>query len=159
MIIPGITLDKIWSSLSARQKDVISDPLNDLLLKLQNLHKPDLVPLNGVVGEACKDTRRHTRLCRKVITIVAKFKNFIFSDPHYGGSVYIQVLHRLVSSLPSTVVFSHGDIRPANIVVHAINNGQYAIKIYRYPSLGEKWVLSRLFRIPESEQQHVNHEN
>lgn len=35
--IPGITLDKIWSSLSERQKDLISDQLNDLLLKLRNL--------------------------------------------------------------------------------------------------------------------------
>lgn len=125
--IPGITPDKIWTSLSERQKDLISDQLNDLLLKLRNLQKPDLLPLGGVGGEGCKDTRRHTRSCRKVIATVAGFEDFIFSDPHFGGSVYIQVLRRLASGLPSTVVFSHGDIRPANIVVHAINDDQHAI--------------------------------
>lgn len=125
--VPGITLDKIWSSLSDGQKDLISDQLNDLLLRLRNLQKPDHLPLGGVGGERCKDTRRHTRSCRKVIATVAGYEDFIFSDPHFGGSVYIQVLRRLASSLPSTVVFSHGIIRPGNIVVHANNDDQYAI--------------------------------
>lgn len=125
--IPGIALDKIWSLLSETQKSLISDPLNDLLLKLRNLQKPDLLSLGGVGGEGCKDTRRHTRSCRKVIATVAEFEDFIFSDPYFGGFVYILVLRRLVSSLPNNVVFSHGDIRPANIVVQAINDDQYAI--------------------------------
>lgn len=103
--VPEISLDKIWSSLSEGQKDLISDQLNDLLLKLRNLQKPDHLPLGGVGGERCKDTRRHTRSCRKVIATVTGFEDFLFSDPHFGGSVYIQVLRRLATSHPSTVVF------------------------------------------------------
>ena len=59
--VPRITLDKIWSSLPEGQKDFISNQLNDLLLKLRNLQKPDHMPLGGVGGEECKNTRRHTR--------------------------------------------------------------------------------------------------
>lgn len=125
--VPGITLDKIWSSLPEGQKDLISNQLNDLLLKLRNLQKPDHMPLGGVGGEGCKDTRRHTRSCTKVIATVAGFEDFLFSDPHFGCAVYIQVLRRLATSHPSTVVFSHGDIRPANIVVRANSDDQYAI--------------------------------
>ena len=66
--VPGITLDKIWSSLSEGQKDLISDQLNDLLLKLRNLQKPDHLPLGGVGGEGCKDTRRHTRSSYTVLS-------------------------------------------------------------------------------------------
>lgn len=64
----------------------------------------------------------------------------------------IQVLRRLATSHPSTVVFSNGDIRRENVVVHANNDDQY-----RYAWLGEKWILFRLFRIPQSHQHHVYH--
>ena len=115
--IPGLTLDKVWPTLPQDRKISIRDQLNDLLLSLKELRRPDGMPLGGTSGEGCKDTRRQTRICQEPITTTAEFEDFLFSNPHFGGPVYIAFLRRFLSSPKAAVVFSHGDIRPENIVV------------------------------------------
>ena len=54
--VPGLTLDTIWPQLSIKEKVSISHQLNDWLLKLRALKRPDDMPLGGVCKEGCKDT-------------------------------------------------------------------------------------------------------
>ncbi len=123
--VPGLTVNQIWPQLSRDQKASISDQLNDALLRLRALNVPDSVSLGGVDGEGCKDTRRHTRICQESVRTCAAFEDFKFSNPHFGSSAYISLLRGLSSSHTAKVVFSHGDLRPENIVVQPDQHGNY----------------------------------
>ena len=125
--VPGPTLDKVWSQLSTRQKGSIANELNEMLLKLRELKMPEDSLLGGIGGEGCKDTRRHTRISQKPIRSVSDFEDFIFSNPIFGSSVYIRLIRSMSKSHAPKIVFSHGDLRPANIVVKADQQGNYSI--------------------------------
>ena len=126
-LIPGTTLDKIWPQLQKKQKMSISHQLNELLLKLRQLRRPNDMLFGGVCGEGCKDTRRHTRVSKAPIHDSTEFENFLFSNPSFGGSVYIAILRGLLVHRASNCVFTHGDVRPANIIVQPNSDGNYLI--------------------------------
>lgn len=98
-----------------------------MLLKLQHLYKPDLLLLEAVSSEECKNTKCHIWLCQNIIATVTKFEDFISFHSHYKVSIYIQVLYYIVSSFLSTVIFAYEDIWLANIIIHAINDNKYII--------------------------------
>ena len=125
--IPGPTLESVWAQLPKQQKISLSNQLSLILLELRGVHMPKDFTLGGVGGEGCKDTRRHTRISQTPIRTVAEFEDFIFSNPLFGGSVYIRLLRSMSRSHPPTIVFSHGDLRPANIVVLPDVQGNYRI--------------------------------
>ena len=125
--IPGPTLESVWPQLPDGQKISLRNELNAILLRLRQLSVPNNGLLGGVGGEGCKDSRRHTRISRKSIRSIAEFEDFIFSNPHFGGSVYIKLLRSMSQSHTPRVVFSHGDLRPANIVVLPNQQGNYSI--------------------------------
>lgn len=102
------------SKISKEHEVFISDQLNDALLKLRQLKVPDRIPLGGVYGEGCKDTRRHTRICQETTRTYAEFEDFKFSNLHFGSFEYIALLRSLSRSHTATVLFSHGDLRPQN---------------------------------------------
>lgn len=115
--IPGVTLDKIWKSLCEEQKISIRNQLDRILLRLRDLRHSEEMPLGGVREEGCKDTRRHTRYSKTPIFNDVEFDNFLFSNPHFGGSVYIKTLRQLAAKQSSRLCFCHGDLRPDNIVI------------------------------------------
>ena len=125
--VPGPTLDSVWSQLSNQQKVSIANELNGILLKLRDLKMPEGALLGGVGGEGCKDTRRHTRISQKPIKSVADFEDFIFSNPTFGSSVYIGLIRSMSQSHTPKICFTHADLRPANIVVEADQQGNYSI--------------------------------
>lgn len=125
--VPGLTLDKVWPMLTQERKISLGDQLNDLLLDLKKLQRPDWMPLGGVGGEGCKDTRRQVRICKESLTTAAEFEDFLFSDPHFGGPVYIAFLRRFLSSREAAIIFSHGDLRPENIIVQPSDDVGYTI--------------------------------
>ena len=124
--LPGPTLETVWSQLPKEQKTFISNQLSQILLRLRELETPKGGQLGGVGGEGCKDTRRHTRI-RKSVRSIAEFEDFIFSNPHFGGSVFIKLLRGMSQSHTPKVVFSHGDFRPANILVKSDQQGNYSV--------------------------------
>ena len=126
-LIPGPTLESVWAQLPNEQKLSISNQLNGILLELRQIQIPKDWIFGGVGGEGCKDSRRHTRISQKPIRSLAEFEDFIFSNPLFGGSVYIRLLRSMSQSRPSRIVFSHGDLRPANIVVLPDQQGNYSI--------------------------------
>ncbi|KAL6713014.1 hypothetical protein ACLMJK_009410 [Lecanora helva] len=122
----GTTVDKVWPELDHKQKASIRQQLDNVFLKLRRLKLPRDIILGGVAGEGCKDTRRHTRICQEPISTCAEFENFRFSSPVFGSPVYISLLRVSLNHI-STVVFTHGDLRPENIVVHLVQDGDYTI--------------------------------
>ena len=96
-------------------------------LKLRALSVPDDVVLEGVYGEGCKDTRRHTRICQEPISTTADFEDFKFSNPRFGGSVYITLLRSLELSDVAEIVFSHRYLRPENIPVQPNQHGHFTV--------------------------------
>jgi hypothetical protein len=123
--IPGTTLDKVWPSLCESQKEAISSQLNDLFLQLRQQRPLDGMGFGEMYGEGCKDTRRHTRVCKTRISNDAEFEDFQFSNPRFKSAIYIKFLRNLLSNKTSPYLFSHGDIRPANIMVELQGHGQY----------------------------------
>ena len=125
--IPGLTLESVWTQLRKELKISLSNRLSQILLKLRELKQSKDDLLGGVAGEGCKDSRRHTRISQKPIRSIAEFEDFVFSNPHFGGSVYIKLLRGMLQSHKPSVVFSHGDLRPANIMVQPDQQGGYNV--------------------------------
>ena len=125
--IAGPTLESVWSRLPKEQKVSLSNDLSGVLLELRALQLPKDGLLGGVGGEGCKDSRRRSRISQKPIRSIADFEDFVFSNPHFGGSVYIKLLRSMSQSQASKIVFSHADLRPANIVVLPDQQGDYRI--------------------------------
>ena len=125
--VSGLTLESVWAQLASEQKLSLSNELSGILLELRQIQIPKDCTFGGVGGEGCKDSRRHTRISQEPIRSLAEFEDFIFSNPLFGGSVYIRLLRSMSQSHPSRIVFSHGDLRPANIVVLPDQQGNYSI--------------------------------
>ncbi|KAL8838835.1 MAG: hypothetical protein Q9170_001990 [Blastenia crenularia] len=125
--VPGLTVDAVWSKLDEKQKVSIRDQLDDALIRTRQLKMPGGVPLGSVGGEGYKDTRRHTRICREPMYTCADAENFQFFNPHFGSSQYIALLRGLLRSNAASIVFTHGDIRPENVIVRPDAHGNYSI--------------------------------
>ena len=126
-LILGLTLESVWAQLPNEQKLSLSNQLNEIFMELRQIQIPKDWIFGGVGGEGCKVSRRHTRISQKPIRSPAEFEAFIFSNPLFGGSVYIRLLRSMSQSHPSRIVFSHRDLRPANIVVLPDQQGNYSI--------------------------------
>lgn len=114
--VPGLDLERAWPHLDDIQKKSISVQVDSLLAQLRLLSKPSNLPLGGVQGEGCKDARRGLRVSTEPIVDVKQFQDFIFAGSNSASLLYIQLLRDLVQT-STRCVFTHGDIRPANIMV------------------------------------------
>lgn len=122
----SIPLGEVWHSLDSCQKASIRSQLNTILTDLRSLPFTKGTPLGGVLGEGCRDIRRYVRTSETPVTSLEDFERFLYSSPHPGGSVFVKFLRQL-SPLSSNrsgpgIVFTHGDIRPDNIMVELANN-------------------------------------
>ncbi|UPL02801.1 hypothetical protein LCI18_013735 [Fusarium solani-melongenae] len=115
--IPGQDLEKRWPQLNRTQKQHIADQLDALFSQLRSLPHPNSTPLGGVYGDGCKDRRRYLRASTKSIMNDEEFQDFIFSGPETASALYIKLLRDLLPKPEAKIVFTHGDIRPANIIV------------------------------------------
>ncbi|KAI2472293.1 kinase-like domain-containing protein [Annulohypoxylon bovei var. microspora] len=125
--IPGLDLEKAWPQLSLAQKQDISSQLDALFSELRSLPCPEDSPLGGVQGEPCKDARRGIRVASTPITSVKEFEDFVFSGSRFATPVYVEFLRGLCPPSPNKSVFTHGDVRPANIVVNSDDSGKWQV--------------------------------
>lgn len=129
--IPGLDLEKVWPQLDDVQKRSVSAQLDKLLVDLRSsLPFPPNTPLGGLEGMGCKDGRRGIRISSKPILDVSQFFDFIFAGSKWASPMYIQFLRSLMPAAPAKVVFTHGDIRPANIMVRQDGEGSWDVRFH-----------------------------
>lgn len=129
--MPSMTLGEVWHRLDCGQKASVREQLNTIISDLRSIPYSDGLPLGGVAGEGCKDVRRHLRRSGKPIKTLGEFEDFLFSSPHPGGQVFVELLRQLsplshLLSSPS-IVFTHGDLRPDNIVVEMVDSNRCVV--------------------------------
>ncbi|KAL2814771.1 kinase-like domain-containing protein [Aspergillus granulosus] len=105
---PGDTLTNVWPTLDKAQKQSIQEQLNEILIDLRSLLFTPGTPLGGTGGEGCKDVRRHLRRSDRPITTIDES----------GGYAFVELIRELSPPTSSCkIVFTHGDLRPDNIIV------------------------------------------
>ena len=124
--IPGQTVRAIWATLTIEQKSSIKNQLEEALAILRGIKRP-ADGLLGALTVCCKDTRRHVRVSEQPIHDAVESRDFLFSQPHLGTSAYNWLLQNLLVERSEAIVFSHGDLRPENIVVQYNESGNYVI--------------------------------
>lgn len=125
--VSGLDLEKAWPQLDNAQKRSISTQLDKLLVELRSLPYPPDAPLGRVDGQGCQDRRRGARISPKPILDVSQFEDFIFTGSKTASHMYTQFLRSLMPASPAKIVFTHGDIRPANIMVRQDEEGSWTV--------------------------------
>lgn len=124
-LIPGVTLEKIWHQLSIPGKCAVRDQLEELLSQLRSLpFQEGITQFGGVQGEGCKDLRRALYTSAEPIMNTKQFEEFILAGlkPKAVSPLYVRLLRRLMPDGVSCA-FTHGDLRPANILVQVAEGG------------------------------------
>lgn len=114
--IPDISLEKAWCDLDLDQKRDISHQVDLLLIRLRSIPYLKNAPLGDVATGVCRDLRRSQRISAEPITTVESFENFIFAGSSSATPLYTGILRGLMPE-STNVVLTHGDLRPANIMV------------------------------------------
>ncbi|KAK5731789.1 hypothetical protein LTS12_027223 [Elasticomyces elasticus] len=125
---PGVSLDTIWPKLEDIQKRSLSGDLNNMLLELQEIPFQHGSMLGGVTGQGCKDTRRHRRTAGHPVYTIEGVWEFMYGCARNKDTVYGRFLHnQTFPPREQRIVFIHGDIRPANIVVQPRSDGSHQV--------------------------------
>ena len=114
--LPGTALEAVWTDLAADQKNSVRDQLDTIFRDLRTIRLPRGMSLGGVAGKGCKDQRRHLRRSTVPILSMEDFEFFQFSDPKYGSTMFIDFLRAFTPRDSYQVVFTHGDLRPENVI-------------------------------------------
>jgi Phosphotransferase enzyme family len=125
--IPGITLEKAWPLIDASGKARIRAQLEAIFCKIRALPFSERSQLGGVGQEGCKDLLRHVRRSDGPILNAEEFEEFKFSRPNFGSSMFIKFLRQLAPRNETKIVFTHGDVRPDNIIVEFDSDQQYSV--------------------------------
>lgn len=116
--IPSRSLEGVWPSLCLEQKAQIRDQVNDIMIRLRDIKRPDGYPLGGVGRQGAKDAYDEVYRSKDIVETASKFLDFKFGNSRSASDAYIKFLRGLLPSAKSTqIVFTHGDLRPANIMV------------------------------------------
>ncbi|KJZ69840.1 hypothetical protein HIM_10768 [Hirsutella minnesotensis 3608] len=124
--IAGINLEKAWPQLDCSQKQDISHQLDVLLSELRTLPVPENASIGDVAGGGCRDLRRSQRVSTEPITSVRSFEDFIFSGSNTSSPLYIGLLRDLMPQ-STKIVLTHGDLRPANIMLRTERDGVWSV--------------------------------
>ena len=125
--IPGQTVRAVWSTLTVEQKLSLKNQLEEALAALRGIERAAGGLLGAIRGGGCKDTRRRVRVSEQPIHNAVEFRDFLFSKPHFGTPAYNSLLQNLLVERSVAIVFSHGDLRPENILVQSNKRGLYVI--------------------------------
>ena len=101
--------------------------LEGIFSHLRSVERPPNTPLGGVEGEGCKDLRRNVRRSKGRIDSVEQYDEFLFSNVRYGSPKYLDFLRGFQLKTSNQVCFSHGDVRPDNIIVQRGQDGKYDV--------------------------------
>ncbi|KAJ5392218.1 hypothetical protein N7509_007708 [Penicillium cosmopolitanum] len=117
--IPGTTLEKVWPSLYHEDKLSIQRQLEKIFLELRALSS-DQQKVGGVCGEGAKEDKLNPFGLFPDLTTPKQFSDLQFQGPAKCNKAFIDLLQSFLEkdhSVKKGLVFSHGDLRPANIMV------------------------------------------
>jgi aminoglycoside phosphotransferase (APT) family kinase protein len=120
-------LEKIWPQLDSNQKRGMSSQLAYLMTRLRSLPHPRHTPFGKVEGGRCEDARRGLRTSDQAITSTEEFEDFVFSGATTATSTYVRFLRGFIPTPPAECVFTHGDIKPGNIIVEQSDSSDWKI--------------------------------
>ncbi|KAF6822552.1 hypothetical protein CMUS01_11042 [Colletotrichum musicola] len=60
--------------------------------------------------------------------VVKRFEDFIFAGSETASPLYAGILRSLMPASPAKCVFTHGDIRPANVMVSRSEDGTLLVR-------------------------------
>jgi hypothetical protein len=149
--ISSVSLDRVWTQLSHDNKLCIQDRLNQIFTSLRKLRRAEGQPIGGVNGEAPWEVRPFSEKSRNIISTSSGFERFSTAvSPNLENSPYLKFLRSFVPPSEPGSVFTHGDLRPANIMVERDEQGQYFVTAIIdwefsgfYPDYHESVTLSR----------------
>ncbi|OBT91001.1 hypothetical protein VE02_00186 [Pseudogymnoascus sp. 03VT05] len=79
-------------------------------------------------NKSCKHRPSSTRISKTPLHTSAELWDFQYSDAPIGSTTYLEFLRRLTSPfIARDCVFTHGDLRPANIMVQPDADGSYQV--------------------------------
>lgn len=128
--VPGVTLEKAWPALPHEQKKSFQAKLDHIIVRVREIPQ-DGRPIGMVNGEGVMDLLplNYDHRPDKPITTLAEFEDFIFSYRPWVTETYVQFLQQLLpeSRFEEPCVFTHGDVRPANIMVDTDETGNWRV--------------------------------
>jgi aminoglycoside phosphotransferase len=129
--IEGTTLDKVWPSLTPPMKQSIQLQLCEIMQRLRRIPLPPDPAIGSGDPPRCKDFRRQVRIAPAKIYTENDFNEFLLSGHHTHDRGTTPFYLRMLRSRMRTdhrMCITHGDLRPANIVVQQAANGAVHIK-------------------------------
>jgi hypothetical protein len=124
---PSMTLEQAWPKLTHENKVLVQHQLNGIFSRLRMLKREGGHRLGGVSGEGVADHHREPHRSDKVITTTAEFEDFQFSASHRGSRSWVNFLRSLLPVAEEGSVFTHGDVRTANIMVKLDDCNNYVV--------------------------------
>lgn len=125
--VPGVELEKAWPQMDEEEKRALCNDLDQVLALLRTIPFPPGTPYGGVGGEGCTELRRSLRMNTEPIYDEKAFQDFIFSGAKTASALYTNLLRNLIPLTPIKCVFTHGDFRPANIMVERNPEGKWKV--------------------------------
>ncbi|KKY25339.1 putative phosphotransferase enzyme family protein [Phaeomoniella chlamydospora] len=117
----GQSLDKAWPLLTTNEKLSIQKQLNDILGKFRQIMWEEATPMGNCGNDPrCTDTRRHTRKSSNAIRNEGEFNTFLIRSFATSSPLLMAIRSQLRTD--HRIVLSHGDFRPANIMVSLDSN-------------------------------------
>jgi aminoglycoside phosphotransferase (APT) family kinase protein len=126
---PAMTLEDAWPNLEHESKVSIQNELNDIFTKLRTLRQPPGSLLGGVKGEGVWDYHwtEQSHSTHGIKTIEA-FEDFRFTaDSQPPNQAWINFLRSFLPPPSGDSVFTHGDVRTANIMVKQNDSVNYTV--------------------------------
>lgn len=126
--VAGSDLEKSWPNMAELDKCSISAELEALFCRLRSIPFPKGTPLGGLGGAGCIDGRKWYRVSSTPIMDATQFQDFIFSGavPTFTPA-YRRLLRSMTPALQASIVFTHGDVRPANIMMRQEDGGSWSV--------------------------------
>ncbi|KAF2150392.1 kinase-like protein [Myriangium duriaei CBS 260.36] len=120
--VPGQTMEATWPSLSVEEKIGLSKDLDRMFVALRELPMPEGEVLGSLDGSGCVDNRRFERRNEEPIVTVKEFVDHYFQGYRGSAPTYTKLMRSLLpgDAEDAKVVFTHSDLRPANIMVQRI---------------------------------------
>ncbi|CAG8958701.1 hypothetical protein HYFRA_00011543 [Hymenoscyphus fraxineus] len=127
--IPTTTLQTAWRNLTAENKLSIQDSLQSYFVTLRSLKMPLGHNMGGVRGEGVQDFHMVEHKPQLLKTML-EFEDWQFSvdeDKHPPSRAFTTFLRNFLPPSSNECVFTHGDLRPANIMVKQNAESNYII--------------------------------